>query len=415
MEELSALRAFASSLGVGLLMGLERERRPGALAGLRTFALAGVAGAASALLAQQAGMPWLLPTLLLALAATMAAAELRREPGAAPDATTTIALLLCVLYGAMLWHGHARLTVALALATTALLHFKAELQDASRRISRRDLVSFLQFGAIAGVVLPALPNQGYGPYSALNPHEIWLMVVLVAGVGLCGYVALRLAGPSRGPILLGVLGGLVSSTATTLVFARRAREGERHAAQALTVILTANLVLLLRIGFMTAVVAPAALPALLPVLGLAFLAGSVIAAWLTPQASPAAAAPAELSNPLELLPALGFGAVYGAAVLLTAWIDSKAGHVGVYALAPVLGLTDMDAIALSTLRLFEAGSLTAPQLGVTLMLAIVANLAFKATLALVLGNRSLAWRVAAGFAAVLAGLGAGNVLLRMSV
>lgn len=160
-------------------------------------------GTVCALLAERISSPWLLPGGFLALALMMISAD-RHSAGTASvtDTKTTVTLLLCFGYGAMLWYGYSRLTVALALTTTTLLYFKTGLHEVSQHLSRQDIVSFLQFAVITFVVLPLLPDQCYGPYGALNPYRIWLMVVLIAGVGLAGYVALRWAGAKRGPALL---------------------------------------------------------------------------------------------------------------------------------------------------------------------------------------------------------------------
>jgi uncharacterized membrane protein (DUF4010 family) len=411
MKELEAAYPFLVSLGVGLLLGLERERRPQAKAGLRTFTLVAVLGTACAMLGQIAASAWLLPAGLLACTLIMVAAE--RQSGGEADVTTTIALVLCFAYGAMLWEGYLRLTVALALATTALLYFKAELHAVSHKLSRSDMVSFLQFAVITFIVLPLLPDQGYGPYEAINPYRVWLMIVLITGIGLAGYVALRLLGTNHGAPLLGFLGGLVSSTATTFVFARQRGDAKGRVSAAQIIILVANLVLLVRIAFVTVVIAPGGLKSLAPALLLGLLAGLVVPwrIWRSQTTRPQSSElPAK--NPVELLPALTFGAIYAGALILTAWLDDLFGTAGIYALAAVLGLTDMDAITLSALKLHGSKSLDGTQLTTAIVIALAANLAFKAGIARVLGGAELARPVMIGFASVLVGLAAGLGILR---
>ena len=408
----AAAYAYLTSLGVGLLMGLERERRPETKAGLRTFSLVAVLGTSCAMLAGLAASPWLLPAALLALAATMITAD-RQTPSPSPsDTTTTVALLLCFGYGAMLWYGQTQLTVALALATTALLYFKTELHEVSRHLSRQDMVSFLQFAVISCIVLPLLPDDGYGPYAALNPYRIWLMVVLVAGIGLAGYAALRIIG-HRAPPLLGLLGGLVSSTATTLVFSRNARAHAEKAESALVVVLTANLVLLVRIVIISVIVAPSVLRSIAIPLALALVAGASVAfrQW-KPGAAHQPSESEAIKNPLEMNAALSFGAIYGIALLTTAWLNDRIGTVGVYVLAPVLGLTDMDAITLSTLKLFSDGGISAAQAAIALGLALGANVLFKAGIAYAAGGSAFGRRVIVGFLPVLAGLSLGLLISR---
>ncbi|HEX6827492.1 MAG TPA: MgtC/SapB family protein, partial [Burkholderiales bacterium] len=218
------LPAFLTSLAIGLLIGLERERNPAARAGLRTFALVALLGTVAGLLSDKLTSPWPLAAGML-IVGLMTVAAYSRERDAPPDpgTTTVVAIVLCYGLGAMIWYGYATLAVMLAITATILLYFKAELHGWSRNLTRRDLVSVLQFAVLSFIVLPILPNRDYGPYQAINPHQVWLMVVLISGVSLAGYVALRLVGQRYGAPLLGLLGGLVSSTATTIVYSRHGR------------------------------------------------------------------------------------------------------------------------------------------------------------------------------------------------
>ncbi len=271
---LEYLPAFAISLAIGLLIGLERERTPTAKAGLRTFTLVALFGTLAALLSEQTGAAWVLTGGLLVVGGMMVAAYARvPDAGGDPGTTTVAAIVLCYGLGAMVWYGYHQLAVMLAIVITVLLYFKTELHDITKSLTRRDLISFLQFALLSLVILPLLPNQNYGPYQALNPYQIWWMVVLISGVSLAGYAALRIAGQRHGAPLMGLFGGLVSSTATTLVFSRHARNNGELVPIAAVVILLANLMVLVRLGVIAAVVSPRLLPALLPVLGGGLLAG----------------------------------------------------------------------------------------------------------------------------------------------
>lgn len=405
MDDLAALPPLLTSLGVGLMMGLERERRGNTNAGLRTFGLVGLAGAVTALLAGQAGAPWLLPAVALGLLAMMVAADWHRgDPDGAPDTTTTVALLLCFLFGALLWHGHLLLTVAMALGVTALLYFKAELHDVTHKLTRQDIVSFLQFALITFVVLPVLPDQGYGPYGQLNPYRIWWMVVLTSGLSLAGYAALRIAQGARLVPLLGVLGGLVSSTATTLVFSRRMRDDPRQEDVAVAVILIANLVLLVRVGVLAAVVAPGLLPDLVPVLGLGLLAGAAASLRGWGRLAHSEAVPPEMDNPAGLRQALAFGAVYAVVLVAIAALHDRAGSAGVYTVAALSGLTDMDAVAISLFQLATGGQLGGAEAARGVVIALGANLLFKNGLVAVIAGRAPGLRIARHYGALYAGL-----------
>ncbi|MBI2383502.1 MAG: MgtC/SapB family protein [Gammaproteobacteria bacterium] len=409
MDDLDLIKTFATSLAVGLLIGLERERKADAKAGLRTFALIALSGTLSALLARQSGSPGIMAAALVVLGALIVAADLRDPPTRGdPGTTTGTAVIVCFGLGALLAYGYAQLAVALALATTALLYFKAELHGISRSLTRQDLVSLLQFATVTFIVLPILPDQRYGPHGALNPYRIWLMVVLVVGVSLAGYAALRLVGRRYGMPMVGLLGGLASSTATTLAFSRHTRARPALAATAVVVILLANLAALVRVGVMSGAVAPAILPQLLPPLGAGLAAGGAAALRAAlKSADRAASPPLEVGNPTELKAALAFGALYAVMLALTAHLNQRAGAAGVYAAALVSGLCDMDAITLSSLQLFRQEQIQAHEASGAIVIAYFANLAFKLGLAFGFGGPALGRRVAPGFAATAAGLGLG--------
>lgn len=209
--------AFLTSLAIGLLIGLERERSPAAKAGLRTFALVALFGTISGLLVEIIDSPWFLFGGLLTIGLMTAAAYFRdNDPKSDPGTTTVAAIIMCYGLGAIIWFGYSTFAVMLGTMATILLYYKSELRGISQSLTRRDLISILQFSVLTFIILPILPNNNYGAYNMLNPHQIWLMMVLIAGISLAGYIALRLVGARFGAPLLGLLGGLVSSTATTL-------------------------------------------------------------------------------------------------------------------------------------------------------------------------------------------------------
>jgi uncharacterized membrane protein (DUF4010 family) len=411
--ELEKLSAFAASLAIGLLIGLERERHPGAKAGLRTFALVALFGSVTALLGEKIGSPAALIAGLLLAGAMIIAAYARDEDQQEPGTTTVIAVVICYALGAMVWLGFESLAVMLAIVTTSLLYFKAELHGITEKLERRDLISILQFAVLTFIVLPILPNHDYGPYAALNPYQIWAIVVLISGVSLAGYLAMRIVGRRYGAPLLGVFGGLVSSTATTLVYARHDREHEGMRSMSVTVIVLANLMLLVRLAILTAFVSPASLRTLLPVLGGGLLLGLAGLAYGKAWRAPGGAPPMpDISNPTELRTALTFAAIYALVLLLAAWLSDIAGTAGLYAVALISGLTDVDAITLSSLRLLNMGNLAGHQVAVAVVLAVIANSVFKLGLILVFGSRPLFRRCAGTMGAIVVGLVVALVLIK---
>jgi len=403
--ELAALPHFVTSLAIGLLIGLERERSPGSRAGLRTFALVALFGTLAAMLSEKA-TPWLLLGGLLIVGLMTIAAYFRaKDDSVDPGTTTVAAILVCYGLGAAVWYDNDTLAIMLAIITTVLLYFKAELHGITEKLSRRDLISILQFAVLTFIILPILPDKNYGPYEAINPYQIWLMVVLISGVSLAGYVALQLIGP-RHSAVLGLFGGLVSSTATTLVYARRSTENPNFIPLAAVVILLANLTVLIRLAIVSAVASPAILPQLLPILGSGFLLGlGVTAYWWYQLKQQNELLVPETKNPTEMRTAAAFGLIYGIVLFFAAWLSDIAGSSGLYAVALISGLTDVDAITLSSLRLYELGKLEAIQAVTAISLAILSNIGFKLGLIFFFGNGLLAKKCIWGMLATAAGIG----------
>ncbi|UCH47443.1 MAG: MgtC/SapB family protein [Betaproteobacteria bacterium] len=410
--DIAHLPAFAASLAIGLLIGLERERHPGAKAGLRTFALVALLAAVLAFLGDALATPWMLIVGLVLVGGMIISAHARGEAYSEPGTTTVIALLVCFGLSAMVWYGQVRIAVMLAVVTVILLYFKTELRGMTRRLTRRDLISMLQFAVLTLVILPLLPDQSYGRYGVLNPYQIWLIVVLISGISLAGYVALRLVGQRYGAPLLGFLGGLVSSTATTLVYARHARGHEDLQTLSVFVIVIANIVVLIRLAVLCLIVSPAMMATLLPILSAGFLAGGLALLYLWGRTSKVDDAPVpDIKNPTELKTAFSFAVVYAVVVFLSAWLSDIAGDKGLYGLALISGLTDVDAIALSALRLFNLEQQGAHTVAIAIVLAVLSNMAFKLAMVLVVGGNSLFQRCAIAIGAVATGLIIGAALI----
>ena len=407
---LTQVVSFAVSAGIGLLVGLERERKPSAKAGVRTFALIAILGTLAALLAEATGSAWALAAGAVCVTAALVAAYLQDRESIHDDAgTTTVVAAIAVFFlGAANYYGYRTLAVALGIGMTALLYFKAELEGFSQKLTGQDIRSMLQFAVLTAVILPLLPDRSFGPYGVLNPFQIWLMVVLVAAVSLAGYVAWRLTLGRHGLLLTGVLGGVASSTATTLVYARHAAAGVQPLRAALLVILLANATMLVRVLILVGVVAPTSLPRALLVIVPALLVAVAGVAWRWASASTVPpAGEAAFRNPTQLRTALGFGAIYAVILLLAAWANDLLGSRGLMALAAVSGLTDVDAITLSSLQLLDNGALSEANALAAVGVAVGSNLVFKALVAASAGGPLMRWAVLRAFSGPLLALTAG--------
>jgi len=424
---------LGTALGLGLLVGLQRERVASRLAGFRTFPLVTVLGTVTALLGQELGRgtdsamgAWVVAAGFLGVAGLIIAANLMLAHMEAPDPgqTTEVALLLMFATGAYLAVGSAAVAVALGGATAVLLHFKEQMHGLAGRIGDRDFRAIIQFVLISLVILPVLPDRAYGPYQVLNPREIWWMVVLIVAISLGGYLAYKLLGRSKGTALAGLLGGLVSSTATTVSYARRSRDaeggGERVSGRwgagqergltraSAVVILLASAVVFVRVLVEIGVVARSAFTVMAPPLAvlLAVAAGMAGLLWLVVRQQPAEVP--DPGNPTELRSALLFGFLYAAVLLAVAAAKEHWQGSGLWVVSVLSGLTDMDAITLSTSRLVQDGRLDAALGWRLILVASLSNLVFKGAMVAVLGSRALAVRIAALFGVLLA---AGGLVL----
>lgn len=410
MEESTRLvfEQLGIALLLGLLVGLQRQHSDSWLAGVRTFPLITVLGTLAALLdrAQTAG-GWIVAAGLVALVAVVAVStSLRARHGEADTGITTeSAILVMYLLGGYLVFGERVVAVAIGASVAVLLQFKPELHGLSARLGDDDLRAIMTFALVTCVILPVLPNHTYDlwpPLDVLNPFEIWLMVVLMTGISLAGYLAYKFFGRNAGILLGGLLGGAISSTATTLSYARRASESPGSARLATMVILIASTVVYGRVLIEIAAVAPRHWAELAPPIVVMMGVSVVICGllWLRLQHTVEGMPPQQ--NPTELKSAVLFAGLYAGVLMALSAAKVYFGGQGLYVVAVLSGLTDMDAITLSTARLVETGTerggLPAAQGWRLIVVATMANLVFKWGMCWAVGHTRLAWQVGLAFA-----------------
>ncbi|MFD2514463.1 MgtC/SapB family protein [Pontibacter locisalis] len=395
---------LAISLGLGLLVGLQRQHEKSELAGIRTFPLITLFGTLSALLANEFG-GWVIAAALLSMAGLVVMGNVMKskEPPFSPGLTTEAAALLMFTVGAYLVLGETTVAVAVGATTAVLLHLKDTLHRFVARIGGKDLKAIMQFVVISLVILPILPNDTYGPYDVLNPHNIWLMVVLIVGISLLGYFAYKIFGQKAGTVLGGILGGLISSTATTVSYARRTKNADSSTSLAALVIFIASVVSVVRIIIEVSVVATETVPVVVPPLAALFLLMLLLAGGMYFFKGSGHDKMPEQGNPAQLKTALVFGLIYAVVILATAFAKDYFGSKGLYIVAVISGLTDVDAITLSTSRLMRIGNVELQNGWRVILVAALSNLLFKGVLVAVLGDRKVFFKVATLFGIVLAG------------
>lgn len=394
MSELEVLGRLGVSLAIGLLIGLERGwRRRSAgegrrAAGLRTLGLTGLLGGVVALTTAGAADA-LLAGAFLSVALVLGAFQLleaRRTRDA--SATSVIAGLLAFALGAYAARGSLLVAAGGAVAATALLAFKRPLHAWVRALSWAELRALLVLLVMTALILPVLPDRTFDPWQALNPRRIWLLAVLIAGVSFLGYAAVRIAGARRGLLLSALAGGLASSTATTLSFARLVRSNPALCTWLAGGSLISSGLMALRVLVLAAAVnRPLAFALAWPMGAFALVLGAAGALLMTRR--PAGAGPqtiTTLTNPLELGAALKFAALIALIMLLGKVLARAFGAIGVYALAALSGVADVDALTLSVSELAGRDLVLAAAV-LAVSLAVASNTLSKAAIAAIVGGR----------------------------
>ncbi len=400
---LDLFRRLLIALALGFLIGLERgwskrELEPGRrIAGIRTFGLIGLLGALTMVLARESNL-WVIALSfgglgVLVAAVTHVEAQRTGEYGI----TTEVAVFIAFVLGALVMTPHVKLAAAAAVITAVILGTKPVLHAWIRRLAPEEIHAVFKLLLISVVLLPVLPDRTFDPWDALNPYEIWWMVVLISAISFLGYFAIKIAGPGRGVLLTGLLGGLVSSTAVTLNLSRLSHLQSEAPRLLAAGIVIASTTMFLRVVLVAAVLRPPLAGVLfLPLLAMTLL-GYVSAWWLMRRETARTGPRIQLRNPFELNTALGFGLFLAFILWLTQVLRREIGEMGIYLTAALSGLTDVDAITLSLARLAQDPALLdTAALGI--LLAALVNTAVKGAIAAVLGGRRLGILVGGIFA-----------------
>jgi len=400
---------FGVALVVGLLIGLQREyafqrRAPDdtneILAGARTFPLIALVGCAAALVADTLAAPLVLAGVVLGIAALLTVGHFLRARAADTGLTTEIAAFLALLIGALCYLGHLRIAAALGVATAVLLTLKVQTHSLAREIDREDVFATLKFAVITVIILPLLPQQGYGPvpFNVLVPYDVWLMVVLISGISFLGYVLIKVVGPRRGVGLTGILGGIASSTAVTLTFAQRSRDVDGYAVPfALAIVLAWTLMFIRVLVEVAAINQPLLQVVWMPVL-VVMSTGAGYAVYLYVRQTPDRdEEEAHFTNPFRLGPAITFGLLYAVILVAANAAQSYFGTAGVYVSSVVSGLADVDAITLSMAQLSgPEGDIAHETAARAILLGAAANTLLKGGIVFATGTPRLRRALAPG-------------------
>jgi uncharacterized membrane protein (DUF4010 family) len=409
---LGAIERLLVALLVGFLIGLDRERaevRKGhaEFAGVRTFPLIALAGCIPMLVFDRTG-PVLLAVAFLAVAAVTVISYHREVQEGHVGATTEVAAIGTFLLGALAGAGEIVLAAAAGVAVSVLLVAKPKLEAFSRALSPEELNAVLELAVISVIVLPLLPNRGYGPWQVLNPRGIWWVVVLVTALSFAGFVAVRLLGERRGLAITGAAGGLVSSTAVTMAMAERSREDAHVAHAAAAAAILASTVMCARVAVLAGAVNAGILLRLMPVVLAMALVGLIGARLVTRgEGGEAAQSGSKIRNPFSLAAALTFAVIYAVVLLVVRAASEYLGSGGMYAAAALSSVADVDAVTIAFARLGPGETLwRSPAAAVSV--AVVMNTLVKLGLGMYRGSPDFRRRVAAALGAMaVAGTAAG--------
>jgi uncharacterized membrane protein (DUF4010 family) len=415
---------FGFALLIGALIGLEREfyqqkEESPDFAGIRTFSLIALLGSVSSFLADSFGMilaAVALGGLVLMVTVSYYGALARKR--AESGITTEVAALLTFLFGVVVMGDHPTVAIALAVITSLLMALKGRLHTFIRSMSPKDIHVTLQFGLVAAVILPLLPDRTIDPLGLLNPFQIWLMVVFVSGIGFSGYILMKSLGPSQGINLTAILGGLASSTATTISFSSASRQYPNMAPRYARAVVLASTVMLPRVLLLVLVIhPPLMLKVIIPLLTMV-IAGSFFVFVVQRDrlgGKTAAPQPSEIENPLKLSTAIKFGLLFAIVLVVLEYAQSFLGSTGVYLASFLSGLTDVDAIALSVTRLAADAQLSSDVAGTAVVIAALMNTVSKGAICYFSGTPDLRRPVIKAFVLmVLAGAVSGALVLLLS-
>ena len=364
LSEIEIYQRLGVAIGIGLLIGLERtwqirdqeNARSKNVMGIRTLGLMGLLGGLTGLLSMEGQPAVLVPAFLSVGILVVAGYYLTSVRENNSGATTEIAALVTFLLGNLAVVGMIRVAVMVAVLTVVLLGIKRQMHRFVERIQEDEMLATMKLLLITVVVLPVLPNQGFGPWKVWNPYELWWMVVLIAGISYAGYLGTRIAGPGIGVGAAGVLGGLASSTAVTLSFSRISKTNPGLEVLLASGVIISCTTMFPRILIEVGVIHPGLLPGLvIPAIlmaGVGYIASFLL--WIYSR-SEVNQNHSTLKNPFELVPALQFGLLLAGILFAVRFTESIFGGAGLYAVSAISGITDVDAITLSLSRMARDG------------------------------------------------------------
>lgn len=396
---------LAVALALGLIIGFERgwrmrdEEEGSRFAGIRTFMLISFLGALTAMM-EIVGLRALTVVIATAMGAVIVAVVLRHRSSTEQGITTVVAAILAYVLGILAGIGLIEIAALSAVVVTVILGVKSQMHGWFRLIERRELDAALKLLVISVLILPLLPNEGYGPWDALNPYTIWWMVVLIAVISFIGHFAIKWSRPEHGLMVTALAGGLASSTAIAVSFARLARDAPDLSRLLAAGVVASSTVAGPRAYIIAVAVAPQLAAHLALILGPATVAGAIVS-WLLWRGQDMRAIDlSDIRTDFDLGTALRFGFVLALIMLAAAGMRELLGDEALYGVAAVGGLVDVTAMTLTAAQEFRGGISLAVATG-AILIALAVNTASKAVIVRYLGGGSMTGWTLIGFAALI--------------
>ncbi len=416
ITELDLFIRLLVATGIGLLIGLEREhaaliKKEQTFAGIRTFVLLTLTGFTAAVLHILLS-PWIAAGILLAVIVLTAISYWITANKGDIGSTSELAAMLAVVLGALSFLGYIELSLMITVIILVLLSSKLSLMKVIGQISQEEIYALIRFVVVALLIFPFLPNKNYGPYDVINPHDIGLVIILTSGVGFLGYVLMRILGATKGVLLTGIIGGLVSSTMVTWVFSKKSKEPGALNALYTSAILAACSIMVVRVFlwvflFNKNLLAKLALP-----LGILFMtaAAATIYFYIRDKKENATESKLPLGKPLDMTNAVLFGALYVAILLVISYANDYLGNKGIFITSGIAGLSDVDAITISISKMSVVT--ISPQIAQNaILIATLANTIAKFGIALWASSKEMRKNIFIGYGAIfLAALAAFGIL-----
>lgn len=404
--DLSIFQQIGIAALLGSLIGLERQRKeqePGSkeidlerFGGIRTFTLIAILGAVAVMFFHKMNSLFIVLSLgfiALLTASYVISAKNLKDVGI----TSEMAAILVYVVGILSGMERYSLAVALALIILAILHFKAPLHKWAKSVQNEEIVAGIQFMIVAFVVLPILPNQGFGPYEFFNPYIIWLMVVLISGISFLSYIAIKIFGRRNGVCVTGFFAGFISSTALAFGFSERSKKNKKIVTPYVLAILIASTAMFVRVLIEVKILNAELLELLLvPMLAMT-ATGAIFSVWLYLKGDKTPKAVLDdvksVDSPFALKPALQFGLVFAGILFLSEVANDFFGSQGIYLTSVASGIIDVDAITVSMANLAKQGTVAKPIAAMAIIIATITNTLSKAGICLIFGGRKVAMKV----------------------